>query len=122
KTRAFRCKYKDDSMEGVEGVGIGRGGNRRGRAGAGAGAGGGGGAQKKRKRGNVLCNRACRYAYPNEPAIFCAMHALPGMVDVLNPQCSMDDCLEIPTFGFVGEQPTFCMAHKAHGMQVGRHV
>lgn len=56
------------------------------------GGGGGGGAQKKRKKGNVLCNRACRYAYPNEPALFCAMHALEGMVDVLNPQCSVSCC------------------------------
>ncbi|CAM9198292.1 unnamed protein product, partial [Scytosiphon promiscuus] len=103
KTRAFRCKHKDD---GGQGGANGRGG------------GGGGGTQRKRKKGNVFCNRACRYAYPNEPAVYCAMHALTGMVDVLNPQCSMDDCLEIPTFGFVGEQPTFCMAHKAHGMQV----
>lgn len=30
----------------------------------------------------------------------------------------MDDCLEIPTYGFPGEQPTFCMAHSGKGMQV----
>lgn len=29
----------------------------------------------------------------------------------------MDDCLEIPTYGFAGEQPTFCMVHSGPGMQ-----
>lgn len=35
------------------------------------------------------CNRACRYAYPGEEAVFCAKHKLNGMVDVVNPSCKV---------------------------------
>ena len=47
---------------------------------------------KKKKGRSIMCNRACRFAFPNEPAVYCAMHALEGMVDVLNPQCSVSAC------------------------------
>ncbi|CAM9847109.1 unnamed protein product, partial [Ectocarpus fasciculatus] len=113
KTRAFRCKHrgepKPEEEEDTSGKGRGRGrGNRNGK---------GPPPNKRKSRRVVTCNRACRFAYPNEMAVYCAIHALEGMVDVLNPQCSMDDCLEIPTYGFAGEQPTFCMVHSGPGMQ-----
>lgn len=38
---------------------------------------------------SLLCNRACRFAFPNEPAVYCAKHKLEGMVDVLNPRCNV---------------------------------
>eukprot|EP00903_Cladosiphon_okamuranus_P009091 g8689.t1 len=118
KTRAFRCKHKEDQKVDDEETSTeeeeerpdkgAKGGKNKTKK-----------KKKKKKKGkSIMCNRACRYAFPNEPAVYCAMHALDGMVDVLNPQCSMDDCLEIPTYGFPGEQPTFCMAHHGKGMQV----
>ena len=35
------------------------------------------------------CNRACRFAYPGEEAIYCAKHKMNGMVDVVNPSCKV---------------------------------
>ncbi|CAM9233024.1 unnamed protein product, partial [Choristocarpus tenellus] len=93
KTRAFRCKYK--------GPGVGE--TVASAASAGK---------------SMICNRACRFAFANEPAVFCAKHKLDGMVDVLNPKCKMQDCQEVPTHGYDGEQPSFCVNHMATGMKV----
>lgn len=38
---------------------------------------------------SLLCNRACRFAFPTEPALYCLKHKMDGMVDVLNPRCSV---------------------------------
>lgn len=35
------------------------------------------------------CNRACRYAYPGEEAVYCVKHKMTGMVDVVNPSCKV---------------------------------
>lgn len=35
------------------------------------------------------CNRACRYAYPGDEAVFCGRHKSSGMVDVVNPSCKV---------------------------------
>ena len=35
------------------------------------------------------CNRACRFAYPGEEAVYCQKHKMSGMVDVVNPSCKV---------------------------------
>lgn len=35
------------------------------------------------------CNRACRFAYPGEEAVYCQKHKMNGMVDVVNPSCKV---------------------------------
>ncbi|CAM9917534.1 unnamed protein product [Ectocarpus sp. 6 AP-2014] len=95
KTRAFRCKYR-----GVAGLGIAD------------------DPMMPLPAGKTQpCNRACRYAYPGEEAVYCQKHKLNGMVDVINPSCKMQECPEVPTHGYDGEAATFCQAHMAVGMK-----
>lgn len=44
---------------------------------------------------------------------FCVFACAPACVC---PQ--MGDCMEFPTHGYEGDQPTFCMTHMATGMKV----
>ncbi|CAM9981600.1 unnamed protein product, partial [Sphacelaria rigidula] len=71
QTRAFRCKYRGppsvpDHMTPEEAA-----------------------AMVMPQGKTAPCNRACRFAYPGEEAVFCARHKLNGMVDVVNPSCKV---------------------------------
>lgn len=71
QTRAFRCKYRGpsgrDSLSGMADdplmpIPAGK---------------------------SAPCNRACRFAYPGEEAVYCQKHKMSGMVDVVNPSCKV---------------------------------
>jgi hypothetical protein len=43
--------------------------------------------------------------------------AIPGVQeDMVNPKCEAAGCALIPVFGFLGERPRRCKAHRLEGM------
>ncbi len=49
--------------------------------------------------------------------IFCRMHKMPGMTDVVSRRCEwIGGCNKRPLYGFPGERATVCASHKAKGM------
>lgn len=70
QTRAFRCKYR--GIAGRDSMGMGDDPLMPMPAGK-----------------TAPCNRACRFAYPGEEAVYCQKHKMSGMVDVVNPSCKV---------------------------------
>lgn len=56
------------------------------------------------------CNRACRFAYPGEEAVYCQKHKMNGMVDVVNPSCKVLYCFWWGGAGVGGVVVFFCVS------------
>ena len=64
------------------------------------------------------CKKAPNFNYINETKLlYCAEHALNGMVDVHHELCLEIGCLKFPSFNFENEKkPLYCIIHKKDNM------
>lgn len=63
------------------------------------------------------CKKYRVYGFDGKPAVCCATHKRPGMVDVRSSRCEFDDCFRHPSFGYKWEKKRrFCGRHKLPDM------
>lgn len=63
------------------------------------------------------CKKYRVYGFDGKPAVCCATHKKPGMVDVRSSRCEFDKCFRHPSFGYKWEKKRrFCGRHKLPDM------
>lgn len=63
------------------------------------------------------CKKYRVYGFDGKPAVCCATHKKPGMVDVRSSRCEFDKCFRHPSFGYKWEKKRrFCGRHKLADM------
>lgn len=63
------------------------------------------------------CNKKRYFNYEGLKALYCKIHALDGMIDLVHEKCQYKGCTTSPSFNFDGERKfIFCVEHKMEGM------
>ena len=67
---------------------------------------------------NKECNKIASYNSVNEKkGLYCVIHKLDSMVDVINKTCKKDGCIKIPVYNVETEKKgLYCKEHKTHNM------
>jgi hypothetical protein len=67
---------------------------------------------------NINCKTRPTFNYENEKkAIYCSIHKLEGMIDVISKTCLYEGCKKQPTFNYENEKiAIYCVKHKLEDM------